>query len=238
MIELNEEILLKVQKPARYVGGEVNSVVKDKNKVDVRFAFCFPDVYEVGMSHLGLKIIYHLLNERDDVYCERAFAPWTDMEQQMRENNIPLYALESKDPLYEFDFVGFTLQYEMSYTNILNMLDMAKIPFYSHDRDKHPFIVFGGPCAYNPEPLADIADLFVLGEGEEVLNEIIDLYKEWKKTKGSRLEFLEKVNEIEGVYVPSLYEIEYNDDGTIKRMNPKKDTYKLKVTKKNYKGYR
>lgn len=232
MIELNEEILLKVQKPARYVGGEVNSVVKDKNKVDVRFAFCFPDVYEVGMSHLGLKIIYHLLNERDDVYCERAFAPWTDMEQQMRENNIPLYALESKDPLYEFDFVGFTLQYEMSYTNILNMLDMAKIPFYSHDRDKHPFIVFGGPCAYNPEPLADIADLFVLGEGEEVLNEIIDLYKEWKKTKGSRLEFLEKVNEIEGVYVPSLYEIEYNDDGTIKRMNPKKDTYKLKVTKR------
>lgn len=174
---------IKSTKPARYVGGEVNSVVKDKNKVDVRFAFCFPDVYEVGMSHLGLKIIYHLLNERDDVYCERAFAPWTDMEQQMRENNIPLYALESKDPLYEFDFVGFTLQYEMSYTNILNMLDMAKIPFYSHDRDKHPFIVFGGPCAYNPEPLADIADLFVLGEGEEVLNEIIDLYKEWKKPK-------------------------------------------------------
>lgn len=232
MIELNEEILLKVQKPARYVGGEVNSIVKDKNKVDVRFAFCFPDVYEVGMSHLGLKILYHMLNEREDVYCERAFAPWTDMEQQMRENNIPLYALETKDALYEFDFVGFTLQYEMSYTNILNMLDMAKIPFYSCDRDKHPFIVFGGPCAYNPEPLADIADLFILGEGEEVLNEVIDLYKEWKKNKGTRFEFLEKVNEIEGVYVPSLYEIEYNHDGTIKEMKPKKETYKLKVTKR------
>lgn len=158
MVELKEEILLKVQKPARYVGGEVNSVIKDKNKVDIRFAFCFPDVYEVGMSHLGLRILYHLLNEREDCYCERVFAPWVDMEQSMRENNIPLFALETKDAINEFDFVAFTLQYEMSYTNIINMLDLAKISFYSWQRDKEPFVFFGGPCAYNPEPLADVAD--------------------------------------------------------------------------------
>jgi radical SAM family uncharacterized protein len=231
MINLNEEILLKVQKPARYVGNEVNSVIKDK-KGKIRFAFCFPDVYEVGMSHLGLKIIYHLLNEREDCYCERAFAPWPDMERLMRENDIPLFALETKDALSEFDFVGFTLQYEMSYTNIINMLDLAHIPLYSKDRSNHPFVVFGGPCAYNPEPLADIADFFVLGEGEEVLNEVLDLYSKLKKSNASRQEFLEKVSEIEGIYVPSLYEIEYNMDGTIKRMVPKKETYKTKIRKR------
>ncbi|WP_027308537.1 TIGR03960 family B12-binding radical SAM protein [Caloramator sp. ALD01] len=231
MINLNEEILLKVQKPARYVGNEVNSVIKDK-KDKIRFAFCFPDVYEVGMSHLGLKIIYHLLNEREDCYCERAFAPWPDMERLMRENDIPLFALETKDALSEFDFVGFTLQYEMSYTNIINMLDLAHIPLYSKDRSNHPFVVFGGPCAYNPEPLADIADFFVLGEGEEVLNEVLDLYSKFKKSNASRQEFLEKVSEIEGIYVPSLYEIEYNTDGTIKRMVPKKETYKTNIKKR------
>ncbi|MCX7694383.1 MAG: TIGR03960 family B12-binding radical SAM protein [Caloramator sp.] len=231
MINLNEEILLKVQKPARYVGNEVNSVIKDKNG-KIRFAFCFPDVYEVGMSHLGLKIIYHLLNEREDCYCERAFAPWPDMERLMRENKIPLFALETKDALSEFDFVGFTLQYEMSYTNIINMLDLAHIPLYSKDRSNHPFVIFGGPCAYNPEPLADVADFFVLGEGEEVLNEVLDLYSKWKDTNATRREFLEKVSEIEGIYVPSLYEIEYNEDGTIKRMVPKKEIYKTKIKKR------
>ncbi|CDF58116.1 TIGR03960 family B12-binding radical SAM protein [Thermobrachium celere] len=232
MVILNEEILNSVQKPARYVGNEVNCVKKDKNSVKIRFAFCFPDVYEVGMSHLGLKIIYHMLNEREDCYCERAFAPWSDMENIMREKNIPLYALETKDPLSEFDFVGFTLQYEMSYTNVINMLDLAGIPLLSEQRNNHPFVVFGGPCAYNPEPLADIADFFILGEAEEVLNEVLDLYLVWKESKASRKEFLEKVSEIEGVYVPSLYYIEYNDDGTIKQMVPKKSNYKTKITKR------
>lgn len=232
MVILNEEILNSVQKPARYVGNEVNCVKKDKNSVKIRFAFCFPDVYEVGMSHLGLKIIYHMLNEREDCYCERAFAPWSDMENIMREKNIPLYALETKDPLSEFDFVGFTLQYEMSYTNVINMLDLAGIPLLSEQRNNHLFVVFGGPCAYNPEPLADIADFFILGEAEEVLNEVLDLYLVWKESKASRKEFLEKVSEIEGVYVPSLYYIEYNDDGTIKQMVPKKSNYKTKITKR------
>lgn len=217
-----DDLLLSVQKPGRYTGGELNSIIKDKNNVDVRFAFCFPDTYEIGMSHLGMKILYSLFNEREDVWCERVFAPWVDFEKVIRENQIPLYALESRDPIKEFDFVGFTLQYELSYSNILNMLELAQIPLKSKDRNDWttPIIVAGGPCACNPEPLADFIDIFFLGEGEEVDLEVIDLYKSIKSTGGSREDFLIAASKIEGVYVPSLYEIQYNDDGTICSVTP------------------
>lgn len=212
-----EELLLSVQKPGRYSGGELNSVVKDKNSVDVRFAFCFPDTYEIGMSHLGMKILYSLFNSRDDIWCERVFAPWTDFEKVMRENDIPLFALESRDPIKDFDFVGFTLQYELSYTNVLYMLDLGKIPLKTKDRMSwdYPVVVAGGPCASNPEPLSDFIDIFFLGEGEEVDLEVIDLYKKCKKDGLSKAEFLKKAAQIEGVYVPSLYEFTYNADNTI-----------------------
>ncbi|MGN1112619.1 MAG: TIGR03960 family B12-binding radical SAM protein, partial [Acutalibacteraceae bacterium] len=217
-----EKILLNVQKPGRYTGGELNSVVKDKNKVDIRFAFCFPDVYEVGMSHLGMKILYGQFNEREDIWCERVFAPWTDMEEQMRKNNIPLYALESGDSLDKFDFIGFTLQYELSFTNILYMLELGNIPLLSKDRtDLFNIVVAGGPCACNPEPLADFIDLFFIGEGEEVDLEVMDLYKQCRANGETKQQFLEKAAQIQGVYVPALYEVEYNDDGTIKAFIPK-----------------
>ena len=217
-----EKILLNVQKPGRYTGGELNSVVKDKNKVDVRFAFCFPDVYEVGMSHLGMKILYSQFNEREDIWCERVFAPWTDMEEQMRKNNIPLYALESGDSLDKFDFIGFTLQYELSFTNILYMLELGNIPLLSKDRhDLFNIVVAGGPCACNPEPLADFIDLFFIGEGEEVDLEVMDLYKQCRANSETKQQFLEKAAQIQGVYVPALYDVEYNDDGTIKAFTPK-----------------
>ena len=213
-----EELLMTVQKPGRYSGGELNSVVKDKNSVDVRFAFCFPDTYEIGMSHLGMKILYSQFNSREDIWCERVFAPWTDFEEVMRENHIPLFALESRDPIKDFDFVGFTLQYELSYTNILYMLDLAQIPLKTEDRMSWdwPLVVAGGPCASNPEPLADFVDIFFLGEGEEVDLEVIDLYKQCKMEGLSKGEFLIKAAKIEGVYVPSLYNVDYNEDGTIK----------------------
>lgn len=224
MVYIGDEILSRVTKPARYTGGEVNQVKKDLKDVKVRFAMCFPDVYEVGMSHLGIKILYHKINEREDCYCERAFAPWTDMEELMRENDIPLFSLETKTPLKEFNFVGFTLQYEMSYTNIINMLDLSNIPLLTKDRKREdPFIIFGGPCAYNPEPLSDIADFFVLGEAEEVIDDILDIYIKWKQSGKNREEFLLEAASIEGVYVPSFYDIEYNDDGTIKRRIPLKE---------------
>ncbi|SEF89566.1 radical SAM family uncharacterized protein [Caloramator fervidus] len=232
MVVIPEHILKKVQKPARYIGNEINACIKNPKDVKVRFAMCFPDIYEVGMSHLGIKILYHLLNEREDTYCERVFAPWIDMEEEMRKNNIPLFALETKDPIKEFDFVGFTLQYEMSYTNVLNILDLAGIPFLSKDRHDGPFIVFGGPCAFNPEPLADIADFFVIGEAEEVLMEIIDLYVKWKDSKKTRIEFLESISKIQGVYVPQFYEVEYKEDGTIKQRRPKKQGYPEVVKKR------
>ena len=219
-----EELLLSVQKPGRYSGGEQGSIIKDKDKVDVRFAFCFPDTYEIGMSHLGMKILYSCFNAREDIWCERVFAPWVDFEEVMRKNNIPLFALESRDPIKDFDFIGFTLQYEMSYTNILNMLDLAGLPFKSADRkDLYPLVVAGGPCACNPEPIADFIDLFFIGEGEEVDLEVIDLYKESKKNGDSKEEFLKKASKIEGVYVPSLYDISYNEDGTISAFTPKDD---------------
>ncbi len=217
-----ESLFLTVQKPGRYSGGEINSVIKDKNKVDVRFAFCFPDIYEIGMSHLGMKILYSQFNRRDDIWCERVFAPWIDFEQVMRENNIPLFALESRDPVKDFDIVGFTLQYELSYSNILNMLDLSGIPLKSVDRPSlSPLIVAGGPCTCNPEPIADFIDLFFLGEGEEVDLEVIDLYKKYKENGGSKQDFLKEAAKIEGVYVPSLYEFYYNSDGTIKSVEPK-----------------
>ena len=217
-----EQLLLSVQKPGRYSGGEIGSVVKDKSKIDVRFAFCFPDVYEIGMSHLGMKILYSQFNSRDDIWCERVFAPWIDFEEVMRKNDIPLFALESRDPISEFDFIGFTMQYEMSYTNLLNMLDLGGIPIRSEDRkDLMPIVVAGGPCVCNPEPIADFVDLFFLGEGEEVDLEVIDLYKTFKKNGGSKQEFLKEAAKIEGVYVPSLYSIEYNIDNTIKAVVPK-----------------
>lgn len=216
-----EKLLLKVQKPGRYVGGEMNSVVKDKSKVNVRFAFCFPDVYEVGMSHLGMKILYSQFNSVEDIWCERVFAPWIDMEKLMREKNIPLYGLESGDPLTDFDFIGFTLQYELSFTNILNMLDLGGIPIKSKDRTELKNIVCaGGPCACNPEPIADFIDLFFIGEGEEVDLEVMNLYRQCKANGDSKQEFLIKASQIKGVYVPSLYEVEYNEDNTIKSVTP------------------
>ena len=217
-----ERLLLTVQKPGRYSGGEINSVIKDKNKVDVRFAFCFPDTYEIGMSHLGMKILYSQFNAREDIWCERVFAPWLDFEEVMRQNNIPLFALESRDPIKDFDFIGFTLQYEMSYTNVLNMLDLAGVPLRSCDRKGlSPLVVAGGPCVCNAEPLADFVDIFFLGEGEEVDLEVIDLYKKHKALGSSKAEFLKEASLIEGVYVPSLYDVSYNDDGTVKAVTPK-----------------
>lgn len=217
-----EKVLLKVQKPGRYVGGELNSVMKDKNDIDLRYAFCFPDTYEIGMSHLGMKILYSLVNKRDDAWCERVFAPWVDMEEQMRENNIPLFALESGDPVKDFDMVGFTLQYELSFSNVLNMLDLAGIPLYSSERkDLAPLVVVGGPCACNPEPIADFVDIVMLGEGEDVTNELLDLLKIHKKRGSSKQEFLCEAAKIEGIYVPAFYDVEYNEDETIKSVTPK-----------------
>ena len=212
-----EKHLLSVQKPSRYIGGEVGSVIKDKSKVDVRFAFCFPDTYDIGMSHLGMKILYSLTNMRENYWCERVFAPSEDFETIMRENDIPLYALESLDPIRDFDFIGFTMQYELSYTNVLNMLDLAGIPVFAKDRTEEltQIVVAGGPCVCNPEPLADFFDLFILGEGEEVNLELMDLYFEMKKQGASRLDFLHKAAQIEGIYVPRFYKFSYKDDGTI-----------------------
>ena len=217
-----EQLFNKVQKPARYTGGEVNSVIKDKSSVKFRYAFCFPDNYEIGMSHLGMKILYSLVNAREDAWCERVFAPWTDMEEEMRKADVPLFALESGDSLSEFDMIGFTLQYELSYSNVLNMLDLGKIPLRSRDRQSlTPIVVGGGPCACNPEPLADFFDIFLPGEGEEVTNELIDLLMVHKEKGSSKLEFLRDAAKIEGVYVPTFYEVSYNADGTISAVTPK-----------------
>ena len=215
--DLIEKHLLEVQKPSRYIGGEVGSIIKDKSKIDVRFAFCFPDAYDIGMSHLGMKILYSLTNERENYWCERCFAPSEDFEAIMREKNIPLYALESLDPVKDFDFIGFTMQYELSYTNVLNMLDLAGIPVFAKDRTQEltQIVIAGGPCVCNPEPLADFFDIFVLGEGEEVNLEIMDLYSEMKKSGATRDDFLRKAAQIEGVYVPKFYNFIYKADGTI-----------------------
>ena len=216
-----EKILQYVQKPARYVGGELNSVIKDPDKVDIRYAFCFPDIYEIGMSHLGMKILYGLVNDREDSWCERVFAPDVDMEEQMRKNNVPLFALESGDYIKDFDIIGFTLMYELCYTNVLNMLDLAGIPLYSKDRTElAPIICVGGPCACNPEPIADFVDIVFLGDGEDSTNAVLDLLKECKKKGATKQEFLLKAKDITGVYVPSFYEDSYNSDGTLKELVP------------------
>lgn len=216
-----EKLLLNVKTPSRYIGGELNSVVKDKNKVDMRFAFCFPDTYEIGMSHLGMKILYSLTNERENFWCERVFAPDVDFEKLMRENDIPLYGLESLEPIKDFDFIGFTIQYEMCYTNILNMLDLAGLPVKAKDRTAlSPIVIGGGPCVCNPEPIAEFFDMFILGEGEEVNLEVYDLYVEMKKKGASKTEFLEAAAKIEGVYVPAFYDVAYEDDGRVKSFTP------------------
>ncbi|MBW6408816.1 TIGR03960 family B12-binding radical SAM protein [Clostridium weizhouense] len=237
MNKVSDDILFKVEKPSRYTGGELNEIIKDPKEVDIRFAFCFPDVYEVGMSHLGSRILYHTINQRKDTYCERAFAPWPDMEEQMRKNNIPLFTLETKDSLDKFDILGFTLQYEMSYTNILNMLDMSGITLRASERgEDEPIIMAGGPCAYNPEPLYDIVDFFEIGEGEEMMNDALELYKKYKG-KGKKKEFLRELSKIQGIYVPSLYDVTYNEDGTIKEFTPKYDDVPKVITKRIINNY-
>ena len=220
-LALSDEILLKVEKPARYIGGEVNSVMKDRDKVDIRFAMCFPDVYEIGMSHLGIQILYDMFNRMEDVWCERVYSPWTDLDRIMREEHIPLFALESQDPIKDFDFLGITIQYEMCYTNILQVLDLSGIPLLAAQRDEDcPIVIGGGPCAYNPEPLADFFDLFYIGEGETVYRKLLDVYKENKSSGGSRRDFLLKAARIEGIYVPMFYHTEYREDGTIASFEP------------------
>ena len=220
-LALDDEILMKIEKPARYIGGEVNSVMKDPEKVDIRFAMCFPDVYEIGMSHLGIQILYDMFNRREDVWCERVYSPWLDLDRVMREEKIPLFALESQDPVKNFDFLGITIQFEMCYTNILQILDLSGIPLHAADRtEEDPFVIGGGPCTYNPEPLADFFDIFYIGEGETVYDELLDVYKEWKKSGESREQFLRRAAGIEGLYVPMFYDAEYNADGTLKSFCP------------------
>lgn len=220
-LALTDEILLSIQQPARYIGGEINMVKKDPSAAAIRFAICFPDVYEIGMSHLGIQILYDMFNKREDIYCERVYSPWTDLDPIMREKKIPLFAVESQDPIKDFDFLGITLQYEMCYTNILQVLDLSGIPLHACDRtDEDPIVVGGGPCAYNPEPLAPFFDLFYIGEGEVTYFELMDRYKEIRARGGSRLEFLEAAAEIPGIYVPAFYDVYYREDGTIDRMVP------------------
>ncbi len=234
MNKITDDILCKVEKPSRYVGGELNQVIKNPENVNIRFAFCFPDVYEVGMSHLGTRILYHTINERKDTYCERVFAPWPDMETLMRENDIKLFTLETKTPLDKFDMLGFTLQYEMSYTNILNMLDMSGITIRASERgEEEPIIMAGGPCAYNPEPLYDVVDFFEIGEGEEMMNDVLEAYAKHKANgKVNKKEFLREISKIGGIYVPSLYDVTYNEDGTIKEFSPKYEDVPAKVKKR------
>lgn len=220
-LALDDEILLNIEKPARYIGNEVNSVMKEKDEIDIRFAMCFPDVYEIGMSHLGIQILYDMFNRREDVWCERVYSPWTDLDKVMREKKIPLFALESQDPIKDFDFLGITIQYEMCYTNILQILDLSQIPLHSADRtEEDPIVIGGGPCTYNPEPLAEFFDLFYIGEGETVYDELLDWYKACKKESKSRLEFLEGAAGIEGIYVPQFYKAEYHEDGTLASFCP------------------
>ncbi len=220
-LALSDEALLTIEKPERYIGNEVNSVIKDKGQIDIRFAFCFPDVYEIGMSHLGIQILYGLFNSYEDVWCERVYSPWMDMDKLMRDRDIPLFALESQDPVKDFDFLGFTIQYEMCYTNILQVLDLAKVPLLTADRTwDDPIVIGGGPCTYNAEPIADFFDIFYIGEGETRYRELFDLYKKAKKDGISRADFLHEAAKIPGIYVPSLYDVKYKEDGTIKSMEP------------------
>lgn len=231
-LALSDDILMKIDKPARYIGHELNSVVKNPRQVAVRFAMCFPDVYEIGMSHLGIQILYDMFNRREDVYCERVYSPWPDLHKIMKEENIPLFGLESQEPLKDFDFIGITIQYEMCYTNILQILDLSQIPLLTKDRERDmPFVIGGGPCTYNPEPLADFFDLIYIGEGETSYDELLDLYIAWKPSGKSREEFLHEAAKVPGIYVPSLYEVSYKEDGTIAAMTPKYEDIPTKIKK-------
>ena len=231
-LALNDEILLKIEKPARYIGGEYNSVMKAPENVDIRFAMCFPDVYEIGMSHLGIQILYDMFNRREDVWCERVYSPWVDLDKVMREEHIPLFALESQDPVKEFDFLGITIQYEMCYTNILQILDLSGIPLHAKDRtEDDPIVIGGGPCTYNPEPIAEFFDMFYIGEGETVYDQLLDIYKENKKNGGSRRDYLAKAAEVEGIYVPAFYDVTYKEDGTIDSFVPNHPSAKEKIKK-------
>ena len=231
-LALSDEILMQVDKAARYIGGEVNSVMKDKNKVDIRFAMCFPDVYEIGMSNLGMMILYNMFNEREDVWCERVFSPWMDLDKIMREEHIPLFALESQEPVKEFDFLGITLGYEMCYTNVLQVLDLSHVSLLAKDRkEDDPIVIGGGACAYNPEPIAEFFDMFYIGEGETVYDALFDVYKATKAAGGSRKDFLFAASKIPGIYVPSLYNVSYKEDGTIASFTPVKEGIPEKVCK-------
>lgn len=231
-LALSDEVLLNIEKPARYIGKEVNMVRKNPKDVDVRFVMCFPDVYEIGMSHLGIQILYDMFNRWEDTYCERVYSPWPDLDAIMRKESIPLFALESQDPIKEFDFLGITLQYEMCYTNILQILDLSQIPIWAKDRgEEDPIVIGGGPCSYNPEPIAEFFDMFYLGEGEVQYRTLLDTYKEAKKKGESREEFLKKAACIPGIYVPSMYDVSYNEDGTIQEMKPKYDFIPSKIKK-------
>ena len=231
-LALSDDILMKIEKPERYIGHEVNSIIKDKEKIDVRFAMCFPDVYEIGMSHLGIQILYDMFNSWEDVWCERVYSPWLDLDAIMREEKIPLFALESQDPIKEFDFLGITIQYELCYTNILQVLDLSGIPINAEDRGEDcPIVIGGGPCTYNPEPLADFFDIFYIGEGETQYRHLLDLYKKCKSEGKSRKEFLRKAAKVPGMYVPRFYTVEYNQDGTIKCFTPTEEGIPATVTK-------
>ena len=231
-LALSDEILLSVDKPARYIGGEVNSIMKDPKAVEIRFAMCFPDVMEIGESHLGMKILYDMFNRREDVWCERVYSPWMDLDQILRENQIPLFALESQDPVRGFDFLGITLQYEMCYTNVLQILDLSGIPLMARERTwEDPVVIGGGPCAYNPEPLADFFDLFYIGEGETSYDALFDLYKSCRQENGSRREFLKRAAAVPGIYVPSMYQAAYYEDGRLASFQPIEEGIPQKVQK-------
>lgn len=231
-LALSDEILMKIDKPARYIGNELNSVKKDKDKVDIRFVMCFPDVYEIGMSHLGIQILYDMFNRREDVWCERVYSPWPDLHAVLKEQQIPLFSLESQEPVKNADFLGITIQYEMCYTNILQILDLSRIPLLSKDRTwEYPLVIGGGPCTYNPEPIADFFDLFYMGEGEVQYDALLDLYKAMRKEGASREAFLREAAKIPGIYVPSLYEVTYKEDGTIKSFSPLYEDVPATVTK-------
>ncbi|SHJ89392.1 TIGR03960 family B12-binding radical SAM protein [Hespellia stercorisuis] len=220
-LALSDDVLMAVEKPERYIGNEVNSVMKNLDEIDIRFAMCFPDVYEIGMSHLGIQILYDMFNRREDTWCERVYSPWLDLDKIMREQKIPLFTLESQDPVRSVDFLGITIQYEMCYTNILQVLDLSGIPLHAKDRSmEDPFVIGGGPCVYNPEPLAEFFDIFYIGEGETVYDELLDAYKEWKQSGKTRVEFLELAAQIEGLYVPMFYDAFYNEDGTLAAFTP------------------
>lgn len=231
-LALKDEILLKIDKPARYIGGEVNSIMKEKDQVDIRFAMCFPDVYEIGMSHLGIQILYDMLNQFEGVWCERVYSPWVDLDEIMRREHIPLFALESQDPVKEFDFLAMTLQYEMCYTNILQILDLSQIPLLAKDRrEEDPIVIGGGPCAYNPEPIAEFFDLFYIGEGETQYEPMIELYRNIRQKGGSRMEFLEAAARLPGIYCPLFYQVSYKEDGTIASFQPTKEEIPATILK-------